>query len=70
MTRDRGEKEAFREYIAECARLTSENTAQICRGHYITKRWADIINPKPQDTRTAEEIKESIKAGLRRLGGE
>ncbi len=44
----------------------TENTAKYVGGSYIKAHYDDIINPKPQDTRTGEEIAEEIikKCGL------
>ena len=43
-------------YYAECLRIITENTAKIGGGSYITVKLDDILNPKPVDNRTAEEI--------------
>lgn len=38
----------------------------MCGGDYITAKFADIINPKPVDNRTGEEIAADIikRAGI------
>ena len=51
---------AYRIYVADCLRIISENTAKIGGGSYITAKFADIINPKPVDNRTGEEIAANI----------
>ena len=51
---------AYRIYVADCLRIISENTAKIGGGSYITAKFADIINPKPADNRTGEEIAADI----------
>ena len=53
-------------YCAECLRIITENTAKISGGNYITAKLADIINPKPVDNRTGEEIAADIikRAGI------
>ena len=51
---------AYRIYIADCLRIISENTAKMSGGSYITAKFADIINPKPVDKRTGEEIAADI----------
>ena len=51
---------AYRIYISDCLRIISENTAKICGGSYIVAKFADIINPKPVDNRTGEEIAADI----------
>ena len=59
------EDKAIKIYYAECLRTISENTAKIRGGSYITAKIADIINPKPADTRAGEEI----AAGIIKLAG-
>ena len=60
------EDQAFKIYVAECLRVVTENTAKMSGGSYISANFADILNPKPVDNRTGEEIVEEIiqKAGL------
>ena len=57
---------AYRIYIADCLRMVTENTAKAVCGSYITAKFADIINPKPVDNRTGEEIAADIinRAGI------
>ena len=51
---------AYRIYVTDCLRIISENTAKMGGGSYITAQFADIINPKPVDDRTGEEIAADI----------
>lgn len=51
---------AYRIYVSDCLRIISENTAKMGGGSYITAKLADIINPKPVDDRTGEEIAADI----------
>ena len=51
---------AYRIYVSDCLRIISENTAKMGGGPYITAKFADIINPKPVDGRTGEEIAADI----------
>ena len=58
---------AYRIYVTDCLRIISENTAKMVNGgSYITAKLADIINPKPVDNRTGEEIAADIikRAGI------
>ena len=57
---------AVKSDYAECLRIISENTAKMGGGSYITVKLADIINPKPVDNRTGEEIAADIinRAGI------
>lgn len=60
------EDKAVKIYYAECLRVITENTAKMGGGYYITAKLADIINPKPVDDRTGEEIAADIinRAGI------
>lgn len=46
--------------------MISENTANQVGGKFIQKRYYDILNPPPVETRTAEEITKEIadKCGI------
>ena len=57
---------AYRIYVTDCLRIISENTAKTGGGSYITAKFSDIINPKPVDNRTGEEIASDIikQAGI------
>ena len=57
---------AYRIYVADCLRIISENTAKVGGGSYITAKLSDIINPKPVEKRTGEEIAADIikRAGI------
>ena len=60
------EDKAVKIYYAECLRVITENTAKIGGGSYITAKLSDIINPKPVDNRSCEEIAADIikRAGI------
>lgn len=60
------EDKAVKFYLAECLRVITENTAKISGGSYITAKLSDIVNPKPVDNRTGEEIAADIikQAGI------
>lgn len=60
------EDKAVKIYYAECLRIITENTAKIGGGSYITVKLDDILNPKPVDNRTGEEIAADIikQAGI------
>ena len=56
---------AYRHYCADCLRIISENTAKAVEsGAYISVRLDDILNPKPKDERTAEDIISAIRNKL------
>ena len=57
---------AYRIYVTNCLRIISENTARMSNGSYVTAKFEDIINPKPTENRTGEEIAADIikRAGI------
>lgn len=59
--------ELYQAYITECLQVIANNTAKYAGGNIIKKRYYDIVNPKPKDTRTGEEIAADVikKAGLK-----
>lgn len=46
--------------------MVTENTANLSRGTYMKAKYADLIKPKREETRTANQIITNIKA---KLGG-
>lgn len=65
--RDDLEREAFREYIADCLWAIAKNTANSCGGQYFETKFRDgIKEAKPEDTRTGDEIVADIikRAGI------
>ena len=61
------EHDIFRDYIANGIQMISENTARNAGGRYLSLSYMEIINPKPSDDRTGDEIVEDIirRAGLK-----
>ena len=61
------EEEIYKNYVARCVRVVTENTARMARGgSYITKEYEDIVHPKVITPVKAEEIIEDIisRAGI------
>ena len=60
------EQDIFRDYIANGIQMISENTARKAGDRYLSVSYREIINPKPADNRTGDEIVEDIirRAGL------
>lgn len=56
---------SYRTYITEILRLRSENKT-------LTKSWLDIIDPKPVDDRSGDEIAIQVlqNTGLTPKGGD
>ena len=67
-------EKAYKTYITDTLKIIAENTAEFAGGGAPTVRWADMIEPKPKDTRTDDEIIADInkKCGLTMIddGGE
>lgn len=55
---------ACRIYFASCLRILTENSAHISNGSYIAESLADILLPKKEDTRSAEEIAREVYAKI------
>ena len=55
------ETELWRKYTARCMRMIGENTAGMINGKFISVEYEDIINPKPEEKRSADEIINGIK---------
>ena len=51
---------AYRIYVCECLRMISENEASVGGRSYMATKFEDIINKKPVDNRTGEEIAANI----------
>lgn len=64
------EEAAYRAYVTDALRLITENTAKAVQGSYIKARYADMIAPQKQETRTADEIIYDIKSKLEKLKNE
>ena len=58
----------YRYYMTDVLRNINESVANTMTGSYMQVRYMDIINPKPEETRTADEIIQHIKDGLNKLG--
>lgn len=68
----RQEEEQYRIYITDALKTLTENTAKMFGGATMKMRYAELIDPEPQkeETRTAEEVVDSIKEKLEKLKGE
>ena len=57
---------AYRIYVSDCLRMISENASSCGGGPYMAVKFEDIINQKPADNRTGEEIAADIikRAGI------
>lgn len=58
------EEKAVKIYYAECLRIITENIAKISHGSYIQVKLQDILDPKPINKRTADDVIEGIRKKL------
>lgn len=61
------ENEIWRNYTARCMRLITENTAGMVNGKVMSVEYEDIINPKPEEKRSADEIIENLKSKINKI---
>lgn len=52
---------AYRVYVSDALRMLTENTAAYAGGHYMNRRFIDLIEPIKEETRTEKEIIEQIR---------
>ena len=58
------QREILAHYLANGLQMLTESTAKIAGGgNYLAMSYADIINPKPIDDRSGEEIAAAVIAG-------
>lgn len=61
---------AYLVYTAEALRIMTENTAKYAGGGYMKQKYSDMVNPKPEETRTGQEIIDMMKNKIAKIGGE
>lgn len=61
-----GKEQSYRVYVTSTLKMIAESVSKYGGGSYPMQTWAEIIEPKPVDTRTGNEIVADIisKAGL------
>ena len=59
------EEKAVKIYYGECLRIMTENVAKIGGGSYVEAKLQNILDPKPVDNRTADDIIEGIRNKLK-----
>ena len=57
--------EYYREYVAECLRMISENTARKVGGVYMPVKFTDVISPKARPKQEPGQATERIREKLR-----
>ena len=69
---------AYRIYVTECSRITTENTAKTVailshgemESSYMPLAFNDILNNKPKEEKTEKQIIDEMQAEFARLGFE
>ena len=56
------EEKAYRFYVANCLQVMAKNTAMLSGGNYIPKSLNEILNPPKEETRSKQEIINTLKA--------
>ena len=55
--------------MTDALKILAENTAKYSGGSYMKIRYYDLIQPKPEENRTPEEIIGNMKEKIERIGG-
>lgn len=66
--RKRREERIYRFYVTSTLKNMNKSVANTFTGKYMQVDYLDLIDPKPEETRTGEEIRQHIKDGLNKLG--
>lgn len=67
---ERSKVTAYRVYTAEALRIMTENTAKYAGGGYMKQKYSDMVNPKPEETRTGQEIIDMMKNKIAQIVGD
>ena len=59
--------DAYKVYMTEAAKNINRILAENFTGSYMKVSYMEMLHPKPQETRTAEEIINDIRTGLQEL---
>lgn len=51
--------------MAEALRLAGENAARLGGGPYLQIHYSDLLEPKPEETRTPQQVKQKMLKMLR-----
>ena len=61
------EEKAYKIYVSEAIKNINKILAETFSGSYMRVSYDEMLHPKPEDERTADEIIEDIRNGLKRL---
>ena len=69
LIRQQTERSALITYMTTGLRMLTENSAHLVSGgKYLSVSYNDMINPPPEETRTADEIIDHMKKKLAKAG--
>lgn len=58
-------RKVWQAYMAEALRLAGENAARLGGGPYLQIHYSDLLEPKPEETRTPQQVKQKMLKMLR-----
>ena len=64
---EKRQDEAYRIYTAEAMKNINRILAENMTGSYMKVSYTEMLNPKPEETRTAEQIINDIRRGLQEM---
>jgi hypothetical protein len=64
---EKRQNDAYRIYSAEAMKNINRILAENMTGSYMKVSYMDMLNPKPAETRSAEQIINDIRRGLQEL---
>lgn len=64
---EKRQDDAYRIYSAEAMKNINRILAENMTGSYMKVSYMDMLHPKPEEKRSAEEIINSIRKGLQEL---
>lgn len=56
----RQKEQIYRNYITDTLKLINDNLSKVYGGQYMKTRYAEMVEPQKQDTRTGDEIARDI----------
>lgn len=66
-------EDAYKMYLAKCAKVMTENTAKLVKGSYIQKDFSEIIGmsfSENKNNKTSEEVISDIRNKLKKMNEE
>lgn len=64
---EKRQNDAYRIYTAEALKNINQILAENMTGSYMKGSYMDMLNPKPAETRSAEQIIDDIRRGLQEM---